>query len=302
MHIWLAAIFITAISLAATASPKTSCPLGLKADEPIVVAVLDTGIDQNHSLLAPAQWRNPGETGFDSQGRLKETNGIDDDRNGLVDDITGWNFLDNNSDLTDRIGHGTHIAGLIESQGLVKAAGRPHATSPDVRLMTLKYSDKATPPAKATRSFSQALKYALKMGAHVINISGGGYANLKSEMELFKEAESKGVLVIAASGNKRPKQHNRAFFPSAYPFSNVYSVSATDESGRILPTSNQNPGQVQFLEKGYQVFSSLPGNRYGYLTGTSQAAAVFTGKLTAQLKERCLPAQAKIATHSIASK
>ena len=92
----------------------------------VVVAVIDTGIDVNHSDLRENLWRNPGEIGVDSQGQNKAANGIDDDNNGFIDDVYGVDFVNNkglndipsNKELTkDHHGHGTHVAGIIGAAG-----------------------------------------------------------------------------------------------------------------------------------------------------------------------------------------
>ena len=80
----------------------------------IVVAIIDTGIDPNHPDIKEALWQNPGETGKDAQGRDKSTNGIDDDNNGYIDDVYGWDFTTQSAKANDTNGHGTHIAGIVQ--------------------------------------------------------------------------------------------------------------------------------------------------------------------------------------------
>ena len=109
----------------------------------IVVAIIDTGCDVHHEDLANNIWTNPGESGLDSQGRDKSHNGIDDDGNGFIDDVHGWNFVANNGDLSDNHGHGTHIAGIVgaeggNNKGIIGIA-------PKVSLMILKYYEPKTP-------------------------------------------------------------------------------------------------------------------------------------------------------------
>lgn len=231
-----------------------------------VVAVLDSGLDI--TTTPPARlWTNPREI---------PGNGIDDDGNGVVDDVHGWNFLDDTPDLADHSGHGTHVAGLI----------RRYAGPSAPRLMILKYIDGGGADPRSGPSFARALDYALRMGADVINVSGGG-GRRPGEFALLKKAALKRIPVIAASGNKTPGEKSRPFFPAAYGLRNVFSVAATDGRGRVLPTTNLNPARENFFEIGLNVFSLLPGGRTGALTGTSQAAGVFTGKLLARRAWTC---------------
>ena len=119
---------------------KTNAPKAWainKGSKDVIVAIIDTGADVNHEDLKNNIWKNPGETGLDSQGRDKATNGIDDDNNGYIDDVNGWNFVSNNNNLTDNHGHGTHIAGII---GAEADNGKGiSGVSPNVSMMILKY-------------------------------------------------------------------------------------------------------------------------------------------------------------------
>lgn len=277
---------------AAAEAVREQCPVSSRGEpRPILVALLDTGIDAKHPFLREAMWRHPGETGTDATGRDKASNGVDDDGNGFVDDVDGWNFVDGDNNTSDPQGHGTHIAGLILSRsvGLELAPDRPviaPRASP-VRFMALKYSTGTTLASKASRGFREALAYALENGADVIHISGGGYGPVRGESALFAEAQRRGVTVVAASGNKRPDDPDRLFFPAAYTFANIVSVTATDLRGQLLPTSNSVRGRRDVREVGQKVFSILPGGSTGFLTGTSQAAGAHCGKLIERRLSRC---------------
>lgn len=100
-----------------------------------IVAVIDTGVDEEHEDLKTNLWTNPGETGKDAKGKDKASNGIDDDDNGFVDDVHGWNFVSNNNRLEDNHGHGTHIAGIIGAEAGNKKG--ISGISPKVSLMIL---------------------------------------------------------------------------------------------------------------------------------------------------------------------
>ena len=158
----------------------------------IVVAIVDTGIDPNHPDLRNNLWKNPGESGRDKRGRKKETNGIDDDRNGLIDDVHGWNFVNNNNYLVDNHGHGTHIAGIVGAEGgnRVGVIG----VAPKVSLMVLKYFDPKFPGNNLVNTI-KAFNYAVQMNAHIINYSGGGLEYSHPEFQAVKRAEKAGIFI-----------------------------------------------------------------------------------------------------------
>lgn len=239
------------------------------------IAVIDTGIDIKHSFIEDNIWTNPGEVGLDALGRQKATNGIDDDKNGYVDDVHGWNFIGNNKDIRDFNGHGTHIAGSIK-----KTIYRENPYAP-FKMMALKYYSKSD-EGDHKKAFINALEYAIHAGADIINISGGGNAYDKREFDLLEKARARGILVVAAAGNKKIENAYGEFFPAAYHLSNVISVVATSESGEMLATSNLNEGRENVYMPGQKIWSTLPENKFGYKTGSSQAAAIYTGHYIAQ--------------------
>ncbi len=244
----------------------------------IIVAVIDTGIDIRHKDLSENLWVNKGETGKDKNGKDKATNGVDDDGNGFIDDVHGWNFVANTSDLTDNHGHGSHIAGIIGAKG-----GNSFGISgvaPKVSMMILKYYDPKSPGANNLKNTIQSIRYAIKMGAKVINYSGGGTEYSAEEFAAVKEAEKKGILFIAAAGNERSNsdEAGKHYYPADYELSNVVSVTAVNEKEtKVLPSSNYGVRTVDIAAPGDQIYSSLPGNTFGRMTGTSQATAFATG-------------------------
>lgn len=246
-----------------------------KGSRDIIVAVIDTGIDVNHEDLASNLWRNPGETGKDAQGRDKATNGIDDDGNGYVDDVYGWNFVSNNNKLDDNHGHGTHIAGIIgaeagNSKGITGIA-------PEVSLMILKYYDPKVPGTDNLRNTVASIRYAVKMGANIINYSGGGTEFSQEEHDAIMEAEKKGILFVAAAGNERSNSDQYHYYPADYKLTNIISVTAIDPATQVLASSNYGVETVDIAAPGQNILSCLPGNSYGYMTGTSQATAFVSG-------------------------
>lgn len=244
----------------------------------IVVAVIDTGIDVKHEDIKSNLWHNAGETGTDAKGHDKESNGIDDDNNGLVDDVYGWNFVSNNNKLDDNHGHGTHIAGIIGAE-----AGNGKGISgiaPEVSLMILKYYDPKVPGTDNLKNTVASIKYAVKMGANIINYSGGGTEFSQDEHDAIVEAEKKGILFVAAAGNERSNSDQHHYYPADYGLRNIISVTAIDPSTQVLASSNYGTETVDIAAPGQNILSSLPGNSYGYMTGTSQATAFVSGAAT----------------------
>ena len=231
------------------------------AANPITVAIVDTGIDPTHPDLANNLWTNPNEI---------PDNGIDDDGNGFVDDIHGWNFAQNNNLLTDHHGHGTHIAGIIAGQN---TAGQ-NVAGP--KLMILKYYDAQASAQTNLENMIKAFRYALKMKAQVINFSGGGPGFNAEEAQVLKEAEEKNVLVVAAAGNDGANSDLQKYYPADYGFSNIISVTAIDCKNQTPPYANYGIHTVDIAAPGDKILSTLPNGRTGEMSGTSQATAFVT--------------------------
>lgn len=244
----------------------------------IKVCVIDTGIDINHPDLKANLWRNPGETGLDSSGRDKSSNGIDDDGNGFVDDVHGYNFVSNNSNLTDNHGHGTHIAGII---GAVGGNGiGVSGVAPQVSLITAKYYDPNSAANNNLLNTVRAIRYCVAVGAHIINYSGGGLEPSDKEREAVAFARDKGILFVAAAGNERSNSDVKKYYPADYDLDNIISTTAFDRERNVLPTSNYGVRSVDIAAPGKNIYSTLPGGSYGYMTGTSQATAIVSGVAT----------------------
>lgn len=254
------------------ASQAWSISMGSKD---VVVAIIDTGIDKNHPDLKNNLWINPGESGRDKSGRDKSTNGIDDDQNGFIDDVHGYNFVSNNSDLTDNHGHGTHVAGIVGAEGgnSIGISG----VAPKVSLMVLKYYDPKSAGNDNLRNTIKAIQYAVKMKAHIINYSGGGLDFSREEFEAVKMAKEEGILFVAAAGNEKSNSDKQPYFPANYPLDNIISVTAINPQGKVLQSSNFGENSVHLAAPGEAIYSTLPGNKYGLMTGTSQATAFVSG-------------------------
>ncbi len=245
-----------------------------------LVAILDTGVDTKHPALKNSLWTNPGEMGFDSHGKNKADNGLDDDKNGFTDDVHGWNFAQNNADIKDDHGHGTHIAGLITGD-----SKEFKGIAPGTKIMILKYYDPKAPGGGNLMSTVRAIRYALLMGATIINYSGGGSDPHPLEKKALEEAALKNILVVAAAGNESTDADQLGFYPASYALKNILSVMATGPDLKRVPSSNWGPQNVKVAAPGEQILSLLPNDKMGYMTGTSQATAIITG-IVVLLKEK----------------
>ncbi len=255
-----------------------------------IVAVIDTGVDIHHPILRDQIWSNPGEIGKDSLGRNKSFNQIDDEANGYIDDVHGWNFLANNNNIGDRIGHGTHVAGIIISHSISHSISqsknllnsrRPENVSrhAPVKLMVLKFFDRGASGEKVLLATAKAIEYATKMNASYINYSAGGRAPSAPEYQALLKAKTAKIMVIAAAGNEHTDNDLLPFFPASYHLSNITAVAATDADGRLLSTSNFGKRTVAEHAPGKDIWSSLPGGKMGKMSGTSQATAAITAKM-----------------------
>jgi len=185
-------------------------------------------------------------------------------------------FLDySGTGKNDSHGHGTHVAGIIKS------------IFPKVKLVALKYYNPKYSGKQSLDATVKALQAAVDMNVDVINYSGGGPESSSAELAVLKEAERKGIIIVVAAGNESSNidQKANAFYPAAYGLSNIISVSAHDESLKLIKSSNWGKKLVDLAAPGKRIKSALPYNRAGFLTGTSQATAFVTG-VVAMLKSQ----------------
>ena len=230
----------------------------------VLVGVIDTGIDYNHPDLAANIWTNPGEIAG---------NGIDDDSNGFVDDVHGWDFVNNDNDPMDDHYHGTHCAGTIGAVGDngIGVAG----VSWSVKIAAIKFLDSGG--SGSTDGAIAAIDYAARIGVKVINASwgGGGYSEaLRLSIAAAGEA---GVLFVAAAGNSGVNTDFSPNYPSSYDLDCIVAVAATDANDQLAFFSNFGVATVDLAAPGVDILSTQPGNRYQYLSGTSMATPHVVG-------------------------
>lgn len=257
----------------------------------IIVAVVDTGIDYTHPDLKESIWVNSGETGpwvpkdpSSTVCRDKSCNGIDDDGNGFADDVAGWDFVNNQPLPYDTHGHGTHISGIIAAQSSngLGATG----VCPGASIMPLKYYDSGSNGMNNLQNTVRAIQYAVRMGAHIINYSGGGAEPASAERAAVEEANRKGVLFVAAAGNDGHNNAISPYYPASYPVENIIGVASLNQKNQLLSSSNFGT-TVHVAAPGLGILSTVPGGKFGTMSGTSQATAFVTGAaalLASQLK------------------
>jgi thermitase len=239
----------------------------------VVVAVIDTGLDISHSSIKNSLWINK----LEKNGRP----GVDDDRNGFIDDIHGWDFVTRSGKIIDKHGHGTHIAGIIAAKPTAEDDFR--GLCPGVQIMSLRYYDPSAAGEENLDYTIKGVEYAIQNGATIINYSGGGNSFSDKEFKAIKKAQEKGILVVAAAGNESNPSDQKPYYPASYSqLDNIISVGAINDQGLKLPRSNFGVKNVHIAAPGQSILSTLPGGSFGYLTGTSQATAFVSG-IAAQL-------------------
>jgi subtilisin family serine protease len=207
----------------------------------VIIAVIDSGVDYNHPDLADNIWSNPGEI----------ENGIDDDGNGKVDDVRGWDWVDDDNDPMDYNGHGTHCAGTIAAVGNNSRGVTGVCWS--ARLMPLRFLD--TSGSGSTADAISAIDYANSMGAHVINNSWGGGG---SSNALREAIEASPAVVVCAAGNSGADNDTSPHYPSNYDCGNIIAVAATDQNDGLASFSNYGATTVDVGAPGVNIYSGSP--------------------------------------------
>lgn len=242
--------------------------------EGIVVAVIDSGVDYNHPDLENNIWINNDEV---------PGNGIDDDGNGYVDDVRGWDFVDNNNDPQDLESHGTHIAGTIAAS---MNGGGTVGIAPLLKVQSLRVLDEDG--VGRVSDGIEAIRYAADNGADVINFSSGGRRFVSSELDAIRYAESRGVVFVSAAGNDSLATPD---FPAATADRVGIAVGSVDLANRFSNFSNQAgpqaldfvvaPGGDGGVEDAGDIYSTVPlfvsGTPYDFFAGTSMATPHVSG-------------------------
>ena len=230
----------------------------------VIISVIDTGVLYNHPDLANNIWVNEAE--------LNGVEGVDDDENGFVDDIHGWDFANNDNDPIDDQSHGTHCAGTIAAEGnnelgVVGVAWK-------ARIMPIKFLSASGGGTLANAVLS--IDYSTRMGAHISNNSWGGGGYSRALEESIERARDAGTLFVAAAGNSRADNDRRPAYPASYDIENIVSVAAMDNRGQLARFSNFGAKSVHIAAPGVDVLSYTTRGLQMY-SGTSMAAPHVAG-------------------------
>lgn len=232
-----------------------------KGNESVIVGVLDSGMDISHPELKDSIYINQKEI---------PGNGIDDDQNGYIDDVSGWDFMNSDNTVYDNSiedFHGTHVAGIIaakhDNQGI-------NGIVPDVKILPLKFLNQYD---GFTSDAIEAIRYAKSMGVKVINCSfGDTFYNYALENEMRES----GILFVCSSGNDGANLDTAPVYPAAFSIPNKITVAAVDNKGELCDFSNYG-SSVDVAAPGKDIISTIPEGKFEYASGTSMAAPIVTG-------------------------
>ena len=241
----------------------------------IVVAVIDTGIDYTHPDLKNQMWVNDEE--------LNGEDGVDDDGNGYIDDIYGYDFANKDGDPIDDNNHGTHCAGVIGAEhNQIGIAG----INANISLMGVKFLTGSGSGTTADAILS--VKYAVDNGAHILSNSWGGGGTSQALKEAIEYADARGVIFIAAAGNESNNNDTKPTYPAGYRVDNVIAVAASDTRDRKASFSNYGIS-VHISAPGKDIYSTVKGGRYASYSGTSMACPHVAGAMALLMSHTDIP-------------
>lgn len=236
-------------------------------NENVVVAVIDTGVNYNSPDLEENIWTN--------QAEANGVAGVDDDNNGVIDDIHGANFVEAlkpTGDPMDDHGHGSHCSGTIaargdDGKGLVGVAWK-------AKVMGVKFLSAGG--SGTLEGAVQAINYATKMGAQVLNNSWGGGGFSQALLEAIQNSNKANTLFVAAAGNESNNNDSLPTYPATYDVPNVLAVAAIDNKGQLASFSSYGKNKVHVGAPGVNVVSLTTGG-YAAWSGTSMATPHVSG-------------------------
>jgi hypothetical protein len=230
----------------------------------VVVAVIDTGIDQTHPDLLANLWTNPGEIAG---------NGLDDDGNGYVDDTRGWDWVNSDNNPNDDNGHGSHCAGTIGAVG--NNGDGVSGVCWKVSLLGLKFLNASGNGFESDAA--EAIAYATNLGVTLTSNSYTGTSYTQTMKDVIDEADEAGILFIAAAGNNGGNIDASPEYPAAYTSANILTVAATTRTDGLASFSNFGAAAVDLAAPGNEIYSTSHNGSYGFKNGTSMAAPHVAG-------------------------
>ncbi|MFN0203886.1 MAG: S8 family serine peptidase, partial [Bacteroidia bacterium] len=258
------------------------------------IGIFDTGIDWKHPDLVDNIWRNLGEDADGDSTTIVwngaqwvldpgDLNGIDDDQNGYVDDVIGWDFVNGDNNPLDDNGHGTHVSGIIGAKqnntlGISGIAGA------GIQMMPLKCLDETG--AGYSFSILLALQYSINKGAMVTNHSyGGGAFDPLIFNYIDNNCKQAGQLLVAAAGNNHVNNDTDPMYPASYDSDIIISVGAHDCNGNPSAFSNFGSNSVDIFAPGDAIYSTELNGTYSFRSGTSMAAPMATAAVVLAWKQ-----------------
>jgi subtilisin family serine protease len=237
----------------------------------VIVAVIDSGVDYFHPDLAANIAINLSE----KNGRP----GVDDDANGYVDDVYGWDFFNDRPNGYDDNGHGTHCAGIIAA---AKNGIGVRGVAPKVKILPIKFLGASG--NGDTADAVRAVNYAVSRGARILSNSWGGGGVSKLLDDAIQNAVNRGAIFVAAAGNNAMDNDATPNYPANYP--NVLSVGSSDSSDRRSSFSNFGAESVHVFAPGSSILSTYPNGQYRIMSGTSMATPQVSGALALAVSVR----------------
>ncbi len=240
--------------------------------EGIVVAVVDTGVDETHPQLAGQLYVNSKEV---------PANQIDDDQNGFVDDVSGYDFATNSASVSDGVGHGTHVSGIIAADG---TKGTVQGMAPKAKIMPLAFMDR---DGGGTISAAiRAINYAQTQGARIVSASWGGAQCSQALIASISDLSAHGILFVAAAGNGDENGNGLDIgispeYPAALGMPNQITVGAVSVRDFIAGFSNFSSKLVHLVAPGVGIISTYPGGGTVSMDGTSMATPFVSGAAAA---------------------
>ncbi len=230
----------------------------------VKIAVIDTGVDYQHEDLKENIMINESE--FNGQ------EGVDDDGNGYIDDIYGYDFANNDNDPMDGHGHGTHCAGVI---GATHNDIGIRGVMSKVEILPIQF---LTVSGQGTLEGAiKAIDYATSRGVNIMSNSWGGGEPSKALTEAIAKAEKAGILFVAAAGNSNSNNDIKPTAPANTQINNVISVGAMDGKAKRANFSNYGEKTVHVFAPGVNIYSTVQNNKYKKMSGTSMACPFIAG-------------------------